>query len=51
MSKQIICRNKKSKQIAGNFDCHTDAAMQCGVHRLMEHIQTFTQSLLDATFG
>ena len=26
------------------FDCHADAAIQCGVHHPMEHIQGFIQS-------
>jgi hypothetical protein len=32
-----ICR-----QIAGYFDHHGDAAVQCGMHRPMEHIQGCT---------
>jgi hypothetical protein len=32
------------KQIAGNFDHHTDAVKQCRAHPLMEHIQGFTRS-------
>ncbi len=32
------------RQIAGNFDCHADAAAWCGEHHLMDHIQGFTQS-------
>jgi hypothetical protein len=35
---------KKCKRIAGNFDCHADAAIQCGSHRPMEHVQGFTGS-------
>jgi hypothetical protein len=27
---------------AGCFDDHADAAVQCGAHRLMKHIQGFT---------
>jgi hypothetical protein len=27
------------RQFAGDFDCHADAAVQCEVHRPMEHIQ------------
>ena len=41
---QQIGDNKKCEQIAGNFDCHADAAVQHGVHRLIEHIQGFTWS-------
>jgi hypothetical protein len=36
--------NKKCKQISCGFDCHADAAVQCGVHRPMEHIPGFTRS-------
>jgi hypothetical protein len=36
--------SKKCRQIAGNFDCHADASVQCGTHRPMEHIQVFTRS-------
>ncbi len=36
--------NEKCRQIAGNIDCHADAAIQCRVHHLMEHIQGFTWS-------
>jgi len=41
---QQIDDNKKCRQIAGNFDCHTDAAVQHGAHRLIEHFQGFTWS-------
>jgi hypothetical protein len=37
-------QQKKGRQIAGNFDCHADAAARHGAHRLMEHIQGFTRS-------
>ena len=37
----FILRHNK---INRDFDCHTDAAVQCGVHRLMEHIPGFTRS-------
>jgi hypothetical protein len=33
-----------SRQIAGNFDCHADAAVQCRAHHPMEHIQGYTGS-------
>ena len=36
--------DKKGRLIAGNFDCHADAAVKCGAHCLMEHIQGFTWS-------
>ena len=32
------------EQIAGDFDCHADAAVQHGAHCPMEHIQGFTGS-------
>jgi len=37
--------NKKCRcrRIAGNFDCHADAAVRRGAHRPIEHIQ-FTRS-------
>ena len=41
---QQIGNNKKCRQIAGDFDCHADAAVQRGAHRPIEHIQGFTQS-------
>ena len=41
---QQIGNNKKCKQIAGDFDCHAYAAVQCGAHRPMEHILGFTRS-------
>ena len=40
----ILCANEKCRQIAGNFDCHADAAVRCGVHHPMEHILGFTRS-------
>jgi hypothetical protein len=36
--------NEKCRQIAGDFDCHADAAVRCGAHRPMDHIQGFTRS-------
>ena len=39
---QQIDNNKKCRQIAGNFDCHGDAVVQCGAHFPMEHKQGFT---------
>ncbi len=41
---QRIDGNKKCRRIDGNFDCHDNAAEQCGAHRPMEHIQSFTRS-------
>jgi len=41
---QRIGDNKKCRQIAGDFDCHADAAVRCGAHHLMEHIPGFTRS-------
>jgi hypothetical protein len=38
-----INNDKKCRQIACNFDCHADTALQCGVHCPMEHIQGFTR--------
>jgi len=35
---QQIGDNKKCRQIAGNFDCHTDAALQHGAHLPIEHV-------------
>ena len=34
----------KCRQIAGKFDDHTDAAVQCGVYCPMEHIPGFTRN-------
>jgi hypothetical protein len=33
---------EKYREIAGRFDDHADAAVRCGAHRPMEHIQCFT---------
>jgi len=41
---QRIGNNKKCRRIPGDSDCHTDAAVQCGAHRPMEHIPGFTRS-------
>jgi hypothetical protein len=41
---QQIGDNKKCRQIDGDFDCHTDAAVQHGAHRPIEHVQGFTRS-------
>ena len=41
---QQIGDNKKCRQIAGNFDCHTDAVVQHGVHLPIKHVQGFTRS-------
>jgi hypothetical protein len=31
----------KCRKISGDFDRHADAAVQCGAHLPMEHIQGF----------
>jgi hypothetical protein len=36
--------DKKCREKAGDFDHHTDAAVQCGAHRPVEHIPGFTRS-------
>jgi hypothetical protein len=36
--------SKKCRKIAGNFDGHADAAVQCVMHCPMEHIPGFTRS-------
>ena len=41
---QRISDNKKCRRIAGDFDCHGDAAVQRGVHRPIEHVQGFSGS-------
>jgi hypothetical protein len=41
---QRISNNKKCRRIAGDFDCHADAAVRRGADRPMEHIQGFTRS-------
>jgi len=41
-SEQRIDGNKKCWQIDGIYDCHGNAAVQRGGHRLMEHIRGFT---------
>ena len=41
---QQIGDNKTCRGIAGSFDCHTDAAVQCGPHRPLEHVHGFTRS-------
>ncbi len=43
MCKQQIVNNKKCRRIAGDFDCHEDAAVRYGVHCPMEYILGFTQ--------
>ena len=44
MPKQRIDDIRKCRQIAGDFDCHADAVVGCGVHHPMEHILGFTRS-------
>ena len=41
---QWIDSNKKCRRIAGNLDCHGNAAIRRGVHHPMERIQGFTWS-------
>jgi hypothetical protein len=36
--------SKKCREIAGDFDCHANAAVGFGVHCPMEHIPGFTRS-------
>ena len=35
---------KNIGRIAGDFDCHADAAVRRGAHRPIEHVQGFTGS-------
>ena len=44
LSAAPINGNKQCRQIDGNFDCHGNAAVRRGAHRLMEHIRGFTRS-------
>ena len=37
-------QGQKCRRIAGDFDCHADAAVRRGVHLPIEHIQGFTRS-------
>jgi hypothetical protein len=39
-----LTATKNCRQMDGNFDCHGNVAVRCGVHRQMEHIQGFTRS-------
>ena len=41
---QQIGDNKKCRQIAGDFDCHMDAAVQCRAHHLIKHVKGLTRS-------
>jgi hypothetical protein len=41
---QRIDSDKKCRQINGNFDYHGNAAVQCGTHHPIEHIQGFIRS-------
>jgi hypothetical protein len=43
--------NKKCRRIAGDFDGHAGAAVQCGMHRPVEHIPGFTTSHWMPPFG
>ena len=46
----VVGKNKSATtkmqggRIAGDFDCHVDAAVQSGAHRPMEHIPGFNRS-------
>jgi hypothetical protein len=44
MGDNKINGNKKYTSNAGNFNCHADAVMGCGLHCLMDHIPGFTRS-------
>jgi hypothetical protein len=35
---------KQYTYFSGNFNCHGDVLVQCGVHPPMEHIQSLTRS-------
>ena len=37
-------QQQKCRRIAGDFDCHADAAVRRGVHLPIEHTQGFTWS-------
>ena len=41
---QQIDNNNKCRRIAGDFDCHVDAAVRHGAHLLMEHIHAYAVS-------
>ncbi len=41
---QQIGDNKKCRQIAGDFDCHGDAAVRRRAHHPIEHVQGFNGS-------
>jgi len=41
---QRIGSNRTSRQTAGHFDCHVDAAVLRGAYHPVEHIQGFTWS-------
>ena len=44
MANNKIDGNKKFTSNAGDFNCHADVAVQCGVHHPMEHIPGFIRS-------
>jgi hypothetical protein len=44
-----IVNNKKCRHIAGNFDGHADAGVQCGMHCPMDHIPGLLE--VTATIG
>jgi hypothetical protein len=39
-----VVTTNKCTSFAGHFDGYADAVVQCGVHRLMEHLSGFTGS-------
>ena len=39
-----INNSKKYTSNAGNFDCHADVAVRCGLNCPMDHIPGFTRS-------
>ena len=41
---QRIGDNKKCRPLAGDLDCHGNAAVRCWAHRPIEHVQGFTGS-------
>ena len=40
----MFWQHQKCRQIAGDSDCHADAAVQRGAHRPIENIQGFARS-------
>jgi hypothetical protein len=44
LATEVVAVLIADRRIAGNFDCHGDAAVQRGAHCLIEHVQGFTWS-------